>query len=69
MLDRLPLKFWTEIRKVFEPCVGKGGFLIDIVDRFMEGLASSIPDENERYKTIVEQCVYDPQNLLPRAED
>lgn len=58
MLNQFPMKFWTELHTVFEPCVGKGGFLIDIVDRFMEGLASSIPDENERYKTIVEKCVY-----------
>jgi hypothetical protein len=58
MLDQIPQNFWTKIHKVFEPCVGKGGFLIDIVDRFMEGLASCIPDENDRYKTIVEQCVY-----------
>jgi hypothetical protein len=43
---------------VFEPCAGKGGFLIDIIDRFMAGLAASIPDERRRYKTIVEDCLY-----------
>ena len=58
MLDRLPAEFWTQLRTVFEPCAGKGGFLIDIVDRFMNGLAEVIPDEKERYKTIVEQCLY-----------
>ena len=37
MLDKIPLEFWTEPRLVFEPCAGKGGFLIDIIDRFMIG--------------------------------
>ena len=44
--------------KVFEPCSGKGGFLLDIIDRLMDGLDYRIPDEKERYKTIVEQCLY-----------
>jgi len=30
MLDKIPLDFWTVPRKVFEPCCGKGGFVIDI---------------------------------------
>ena len=43
---------------MFEPCAGKGGFLIDIIDRFMDGLAASIPCEKERYRTIVEECLH-----------
>ena len=35
MLDKIPLEFWTSPKRVFEPCAGKGGFLIDIIDRFM----------------------------------
>ena len=58
MLDKLPRGFWTRPRKVFEPCAGKGGFLIDIIDRFMDGLAASIPCEKERYRTIVEECLH-----------
>lgn len=58
MLDKIPLEFWTSIHKVFEPCAGKGGFIIDIIDRFMNGLEETIPDEKERYKTIVEECLY-----------
>jgi len=58
MLDKIPIEFWTTIKKVFEPCAGKGGFIIDIIDRFMNGLRELIPDEKERYKTIVEQCLY-----------
>jgi SAM-dependent methyltransferase len=58
MLNQMPSEFWTCPKLVFEPCCGKGGFLLDIVDRFMEGLKYRIPDKEERYKTIVEKCLY-----------
>lgn len=68
MLDTIPEDFWTSPKKVFEPCSGKGGFLIDIVSRFMEGLKDYIPDEVKRYKTIVEDCIYfsdiNPTNIF-----
>ena len=58
MLETVNPEFWKKIRKVLEPCAGKGGFVIDIIDRFMDGLSDSIPDEELRYKTIVEECLY-----------
>jgi len=58
MLGKIPVEFWTYIKKVFEPCAGKGGFIVDIIDRFMNGLEKIIPDEKERYRTIVEECLY-----------
>ena len=58
MLDKIPIEFWMTVKKVFEPCSGKGGFVIDIIDRFMIGLCDVIPDEKERYKKIVEECLY-----------
>lgn len=58
MLDKIPSIFWTQINTVFEPCCGKGGFLIDIIRRFMTGLAAFIPDESLRYKIIIENCLY-----------
>ena len=58
MLDKIPVEFWTSKKKVFEPCAGKGGFIVDIVDRFMNGLKEAIPDEKLRHKTIVEECLY-----------
>lgn len=68
MLDKIPIKFWTSIKKVFEPCAGKGGFIVDIIDRFMNGLKKTIPDEKERYRTIVEECLYfsdiNPTNIF-----
>ena len=68
MLDKIPIKFWTSTKKVFEPCAGKGGFIVDIIDRFMNGLKKVIPDEKKRYKKIVEQCLYfsdiNPTNIF-----
>ena len=58
MLDKIPIEFWSKKRKVFEPCAGKGGFLIDIIGRFMNGLKDEIKDPKERYKVIVEECLY-----------
>src|SRR5574343_1097149 len=67
MLNLIPVDFWTKPVKVFEPCCGKGGFLLDIVDRFMVGL-SYITDEKIRYKTIVEDILYfadiNPTNIF-----
>ena len=66
MLDKIPDEFWSEPRKVFEPCCGKGGFVIDIVDRFMKGI--KMKDKNEKYKTIVQDCLYfsdiNPTNIF-----
>lgn len=68
MLDKFPLDFWRSIKKVFEPCAGKGGFIVDIMDRFMNGLEEIIPDKELRYKTIVEECLYfsdiNPTNIF-----
>ena len=58
MLNKIPVEFWATPKKVFEPCSGKGGFVVDIVDRFMVGLSNLITDEKERYRVIVEECLY-----------
>jgi len=57
-LDKYPDDFWKSVKPVFEPCCGKGGFIIDIIDKFMNGLKDKIKDKDKRYKTIVEQCLY-----------
>lgn len=56
MLDKIPSDFWKTPKKVFEPCCGKGGFVIDIVSRFKDGL--SIKDEQEKYRVILEECLH-----------
>jgi len=68
MLDKIPVDFWKTTHTVFEPCSGKGGFIVDIIDRFMIGLKETIPEEKARYKTIVEECLYfseyNPTNIF-----
>lgn len=59
MMKKIPIEFWTNPNhKVFECCSGKGGFLIDIVNAFNNGLKKSIPDDKKRFKHIVENCIY-----------
>ena len=59
MLDKIPIKFWSNPKHtVFEPCCGKSGFLLDIIDRFMEGLKDFEPVEIKRYEYIVKNCLY-----------
>ena len=66
MIGILDKNFFKSKKKVFEPCSGKGGFLIDIIDQFMKEL--DIPDEELKYKTIVEECLYfsdiNPTNIF-----
>ena len=69
MLDKIPADFWSDVGidfysdkpiypTVFEPCCGKGGFVVDIVNKLMVGLKAEIEDEEERYRVIVEECLY-----------
>ena len=58
MLDRIPLGFWKTIQKVFEPCCGKGNFVLGIFDRFYKGLEETYPDEIERCRVIMTECIY-----------
>jgi hypothetical protein len=59
MLDKVPNKIWSNKKiKCFEPSSGKGGFLVDIILRFMNGLKKKIKNEKKRYKYIVENIIY-----------
>lgn len=49
MLDTVPKEFWMNKKRVFEPCVGKGHFLVSIIERFLPYFD---------YKTIVEEMIY-----------
>ena len=67
-LNKIPNDFWKTPKKIIEPSCGKGGYIVDIIDKFMIGLKDVIPDEKERYKTIVEECIYfsdiNPTNIF-----
>jgi hypothetical protein len=58
MLETLPPSFWKTSKRVFDPCVGKGRFIVDVLAKFMEGLKQVYPDEKLRYKNIVENCLF-----------
>ena len=58
MLDVIPMEFWKKTQKVFEPCCGKGNFVLGIFDKFYEGLEDMYPDEYERCRVIMTECIY-----------
>jgi len=58
MTSKVPEYFWLKLQKVLEPSVGKRGFCLELVEFFMKGLRKKIPDEEERYRKIVEDCLY-----------
>lgn len=58
MLNTIPQEFWTTPKKVFEPCCGKGNFILGIFEKFYNGLINTIPNISERCKTIMNECIY-----------
>jgi len=58
MLDKIDINFWKRPKKVFEPCCGKGNFVMRIFDKFYQGLADEYKDIDERCRIIVEECIY-----------
>ena len=48
MLEKIPNEFWKTTKTVFEPCCGKGGFVLDIINKFMDGMKNSILNKTER---------------------
>jgi hypothetical protein len=58
MLNTMPVDFWKTPQKVFEPCCGKGNFVLGIFDRFYNGLEEIYPDEIERCRVIMTECIY-----------
>ena len=58
MLDKVPCEFWKKKQKVFEPCCGKGNFVLGIFYKFYEGLKGLYPNDYDRCKVIIEKCLY-----------
>jgi len=58
MLNVIPEDYWKSIHTTFEPCCGKGNFILGIFDKFFEGLVCLIPDKVERCKIIMTKCIY-----------
>ena len=58
MLCKIHIDFWKTPKKVFEPCCGKGNFILGIFDRFYNGLEEMYPDEIQRCRVIMTECIY-----------
>jgi hypothetical protein len=57
MLDKMPVDFWKSPKQVFEPCCGKGNFVLGIFDRFWNGLEEMFPEPEERCQVIL-SCIH-----------
>ena len=57
MLCRYDQEYFMNTNKTFEPCCGKGNFVLAIFEKYFDGL-SYIEDEIERCRTIIEECIY-----------
>ena len=59
MLDNLPYEVWTNPDlKWLDPCNGVGTFPSVIIERLMKGLTEWQPDEELRYKHIMENMLH-----------
>ena len=59
MLDTLPVTTWSNPDlKILDPACGIGGYSSVMIERFMEGLVEFEPDEDLRYKHIVENIIH-----------
>jgi hypothetical protein len=58
MLSKIPEEFWKTPKRVFEPCCGKGNFVMKIFEKFFNGLVELYPDETKRCKIIIKECLY-----------
>ena len=56
MLNTIPAEFWKTPKRVFEPCCGKGNFVLGIFDKFYNALVYENP--SAKCKVIIEQCLY-----------
>ncbi len=58
IIDKIPDNYWKIERKVFEPCCGKGTFVLKIIEKMMKNLEGDFENEDEKYKYIVENCIF-----------
>lgn len=59
MLNELPREAWQDpSKKWLDPCNGAGTFSFMVISKLMFGLKDAFPDEEERYKHIVENMIY-----------
>ena len=64
MLDLIDDEFWTTPKTVVEPCCGKGGFVIDIIERFSKHMTIKEAINCVTFIDINEDNVNFTSNLL-----
>jgi len=58
MLDKVPVEYWSSTtNKTFEPCCGKGNFVLGVVDRMLKGL-EHIEDKKDRCMIVMRNLYY-----------
>ncbi len=58
IVDKVPEQYWKLERKVFEPCCGKGTFILKVIEKMMKNLEGNFENEDVKYKYIIENCIY-----------
>lgn len=59
ILDEIPQEYFEDPSKTyFDPCAGKGNFQVPLVERLMEALEYVFPNEEERYRHILENQIF-----------
>ena len=67
MMNALPKELWSDPTKtMLDPCAGVGNFMCVIVEKLMEGLKDWEPDEEKRYKHIIENQIHQIE-IQPRS--
>lgn len=68
LVEKYDESFWKNPKnKVLDPSSGIGTFLILALIKFMKGLEEYIPNTDERYKYIVENCLYYTDNDIEKT--
>lgn len=59
MIDQLPEEVWQDkTKKWLDPAAGFGSFYLFVIPRLMESLKQQLPDDELRYKWIIEKMIY-----------
>lgn len=58
LFSNVPDKYWETERKIYDPCCGKGTFLLKVIEKMMMNLKDVFETDEEKYKYIIENCIY-----------
>ncbi len=58
IVDKVPDSYWKFERKMYEPCCGKGTFILKVIEKMMTHLNKKFESDELKYKYIIENCIY-----------